>query len=77
MFAAGVFDQYKTDKTKLPHHEQYIWKIESKDDIELVITMRPNLIKRIHNALYTVHDNKVEAIHIPPTSRAKAWQHSK
>jgi len=64
----GVMAQYKEDIKNKPPNEQYIQMMHSErsDDgsgeIEVVVTMHPELAKYIHTARYSAHDTTYKRI---------------
>ncbi|KAJ7158276.1 hypothetical protein C8R43DRAFT_827151, partial [Mycena crocata] len=43
--------------------KQYIWKVASEHGEEIIITMLPNIAKRIHFARASLHDNTYAPVH--------------
>jgi hypothetical protein len=53
----------KTDSTKLLPDQRYIHEVSSRDNIDVVITMLPNLARLIHKAKASLHDNTYKRTH--------------
>jgi hypothetical protein len=59
----------RRDRGKLSVDQQYIHEVNSRDGVDLIVTMLSGLAKYIHTASATLHDNTYSRLH----GNWKAW----
>ncbi|TFY62625.1 hypothetical protein EVJ58_g3736, partial [Rhodofomes roseus] len=57
----GVMAYYSMDQQK-PKDERYVHSVNATDGINLIITMNPVLARRLHDVLYSLHDNTYKRV---------------
>ena len=55
-------DYYLADQVK-PVHQQYVHSVCAGNGLTMIITMHPCLAKRLHNKIYSLHDNTYQRVH--------------
>lgn len=59
---SGLLFKKRNDEAKLPANQRYIHEIVSRDGVDMVVTMLPELASRVHQANATLHDNTYKRV---------------
>ena len=59
---SGVLYHQKAGRENFPPEKQYIHEVQSRDGVDMIITMLPFLANRIHDADAPLHDNTYKRV---------------